>query len=71
MTECSGVIATFDAAKGLGIVMADQQAFPFHATAIANGTRQIALGDTVTFVIRFAAGGRVEAGNIRSSRQPG
>ncbi|MEI6700137.1 MAG: hypothetical protein WCL38_00070 [Actinomycetota bacterium] len=67
MTEHSGVIATFDGATGLGTVVADQKAFPFHATAIEDGTRQIALGETVTFEIHFAAGGRVEAGRIRPS----
>ena len=67
LSEHAGVIATFDGSTGLGTVMAEAQVFPFHATAIADGTRQIALGEAVTFEIRFAAGGRIEAGRIKSS----
>ena len=45
-----GAVREFDEEKGLGVVVApDGQAFPFHCIEIADGTRTIDVGATVTF----------------------
>ena len=47
-----GTVSAFDDAKGLGIVTAeDGQPFAFHCTQIADGSRTIAVGQAVRFVI--------------------
>lgn len=59
-----GVVATFDAAVGLGTVAADgdgRQVFGFHCTEIADGTRTIDVGAQVTFVVAAAGPGVWEA----------
>ena len=57
-----GTVAEFDAARGLGIVVGDDgTALPFHCTAIADGSRTIAVGTRVTFVAVPGHLGRIEA----------
>lgn len=57
-----GRVASFDAAAGLGVVTgADGRSFPFHCTAITDGTRRIDEGRTVIFAVGAGGPGRWEA----------
>jgi cold shock CspA family protein len=57
-----GTVARFDAASGLGeITGADGATYPFHATVITDGTRTIAVGTAVEFVVTAGHLGRWEA----------
>ena len=56
-----GTVVTFDEARGLGEIDADGQRYPFHCTAIADGTRTIAVGAVVAFETRAGGLGRWEA----------
>lgn len=57
-----GEVAEFDEAAGLGTVRAQDGAMhPFHCTAVADGSRAIAVGTEVTFRLLPARGGRIEA----------
>jgi cold shock CspA family protein len=56
-----GVVAEFDEARGLGTVEADGTAYPFHCTAIADGSRTIEVGAAVTFEVSAGGMGRWEA----------
>ncbi len=57
-----GRVESFDGERGLGSVMAlDGAVFAFYSTAISDGTRQIAVGSTVSFVVAASHGGRFEA----------
>lgn len=57
----TGVVVAFDAERGLGTVAdADGRRFPFHATAIADGTRAIEPGAPVAFVVAAGHGGQLE-----------
>lgn len=60
-----GVVAEYDAARGLGTV---HEAFGdehmFHCTAIADGSRLIDPGAAVAFVLERAVGARVEARSL-------
>jgi cold shock CspA family protein len=59
------VVATFDADRGLGTLSTDGgRELPFHCTAIADGTRRIAVGAAVVFVVVPGALGRTEARGI-------
>jgi cold shock CspA family protein len=45
-----GTVTEFDDPRGLGVVTGDDGArYAFHCTAIADGTRTIAVGATVEF----------------------
>jgi cold shock CspA family protein len=62
-----GVVIQFDAHRGLGEVEAeDGGRYPFHCTRIADGSRTIAVGAKVEFVIVPGLPGRWEAAEIRS-----
>ena len=57
-----GRVASFDQARGLGEVRADDgTAFGFHATAIADGSRTSAVGTEVRFTVAPGHRGRYEA----------
>lgn len=57
-----GVVATFDAARGLGSVSeAGGRSLAFHGTAVSDGSRSIEVGEAVAFVPRAAHRGTVEA----------
>lgn len=57
-----GVIAEFDAPRGLGVVRGDDGgAFPFHCTALADGTREVEVGTRVVFSVSAGHGGNYEA----------
>jgi cold shock CspA family protein len=57
-----GVVTEFDDPRGLGTVTADDgTTFPFHCTAIADGTRTIEVGAVVAFDVVPGRRGRWEA----------
>ncbi len=59
-----GRVVSFDDASGLGIVAADDgAAHMFHCISIADGTRTIAVGSSVSFVLVNRHGG-IEAADV-------
>ncbi|MDP1794189.1 MAG: cold shock domain-containing protein, partial [Acidimicrobiales bacterium] len=64
--EASGSVTSFDTAAGLGVITGvDGTDYPFHCTAIADGTRDIAVGTAVTFTVAAGHLGKLEATQIR------
>jgi CspA family cold shock protein len=60
-----GVVSDFDEPVGLGTLRSDGgEEYPFHCTAIADGTRDIPLGTAVSFRLAPARLGRYEAVDI-------
>ena len=60
-----GTVTAFDEGRGRGVVTADDgTSYEFHATRIADGTRRIPTGVTVTFEVVPALRGRYEASKI-------
>jgi cold shock CspA family protein len=60
-----GVVASFDDPRGLGVVRDDGGAeYPFHCTAIADGTRAIDEGARIRFEVVPGHMGRWEASRI-------
>ena len=56
------MVSAFDEARGLGVVRADDgSTYPFHCTALADGTRNVALNARVVFTVAAGHGGRYEA----------
>jgi cold shock protein len=63
--DAQGTVASFARDTGLGeIVTTDGAIYPFHCTAIADGTRDIEVGKHVTFTVAAGHLGRLEATNI-------
>ena len=61
----TGVVDAFDEPRGLGAVRADDGGvLPFHCTAIADGSRTIAVGQPVRFTVVAGRLGRWEAARI-------
>jgi hypothetical protein len=56
-----GTVVEFDEPRGLGVIESDGVRYPFHCTAILDGTRTIAVDTPVTFEVRPAGLGRWEA----------
>jgi cold shock protein len=64
----TGVVATFDEAKGYGTVRAeDGRELFFHCTQIADGTRTITEGAGIEFEVMPGHNGRWEAAHIRTT----
>jgi cold shock CspA family protein len=59
-----GQVVTFAEPRGLGTIDADGTSYPFHCTALLDGTRAVAVGATVSFEVRAAGMGRWEATRI-------
>ena len=59
-----GTVTEFDEPRGLGTIDADGTRYPFHCTALADGTRTVEVGATVSFEVRPAGMGRWEASGI-------
>jgi cold shock CspA family protein len=60
-----GVVATFDEHRGIGTVTADDgRSLLFHCTAIADGSRTIAVGARVGFEVVAGHHGRYEASSL-------
>ena len=52
MTTREGKVLSFDASRGLGVVVDDEGVdYPFHCTAITDGSRAIEPGTRVRFEI--------------------
>jgi cold shock CspA family protein len=52
VTGHEGEVRSFDAPRGVGVVVDDAGTeYPFHCTAIADGTREIAPGTRVKFEV--------------------
>jgi cold shock CspA family protein len=63
-----GRVSAFDEHRGLGeLVAADGTVYPFHCTAIADGTRTIAVGSAVQFTVVPGRLGRWEAAEIEAA----
>ena len=61
-----GTVVAFDEARGLGTVRRDDGPsgpveYPFHCTAVADGSRTIAVGTAVTWRVAAGRMGRWEA----------
>jgi cold shock CspA family protein len=62
----TGKVSAFDERRGLGEITADDATvYPFHCTVIADGTRTIEVGATVTFEVVPGRLGRWEAAAIK------
>jgi cold shock CspA family protein len=58
----TGVVSAIDPGRGLGEVTDEAgHVLPFHCTAVADGSRQIAVGTAVCFVVVPGRLGRLEA----------
>ena len=61
----AGTVADFDASTGWGLVCTDDgDEYPFHCTAIADGTRAIEIGIAVIFHLVPGHRGEWEAAGI-------
>jgi cold shock CspA family protein len=57
-----GTVASYDSPRGWGEIEAtDGRRYPFHCTAIADGSREIGVGLAVGFELRPGHLGRFEA----------
>ena len=64
--RATGTVSQFDEAVGLGVITAEGGAeHAFHCIEIADASRTIAVGTTVSFEL-LAKFGRYEAASIRS-----
>ena len=62
----TGVVASWDDHGGYGTIRADEgDEHFFHCTAIADGTRQIAVGTRVRYEVVAGRQGRWEATDLR------
>jgi cold shock CspA family protein len=67
LSDGRGVVASFDDPRGIGVVRRDDGSeYPFHCTAILDGTRTIQDGTTVFFSVAPGRMGRWEAISITS-----
>ena len=64
-------MASFDVATGLGSLAAGDQAFSFHCTEIADGSRYLAVGQPVRFSVAAAQAGTWEARHIEAQLAAG
>lgn len=66
-----GVVTEFDDPRGWGIVTSDSgERFPLHCTAIADGSRTIAVGTSVRFAVGAGRMGRWEAADVSPVSRP-
>lgn len=62
----AGTVTAFDKATGLGEIASGVAVYPFHCTALSDGTRDVAVGTEVHFTIAAGHLGRLEATHINS-----
>jgi cold shock CspA family protein len=63
--EATGLVWEFDEPRGLGVIRHEGgDDVPFHCTAIADGSRTIAVGQPVRFTVVAGRLGRWEADRI-------
>jgi cold shock CspA family protein len=61
----TGVVTSYDDAAGLGTITADDgTTYPFHCTAISDGSRTIEVETAVTFEPKPARNGTYEASAV-------
>ncbi len=61
-----GDVAEYDEARGLGVIeYGPARQVAFHCTAITDGSRLIAVGTVVAFVVSAGRLGRLEASSVR------
>lgn len=61
-----GTVSAFDGRRGLGVVTdAERREWPFHCTAIADGSRTIQVGTEVVFRPTPGHLGRMEAAEVQ------
>ncbi len=61
----AGTVTEYDSPAGLGVITGeDGSTYPFHCTQIADGTREIQVGRSVTFTIAAGHLGMFEATEI-------
>ena len=60
-----GRVVEFDDPRGIGVVRCGDRTFPFHCTAITDGSRTIGVGTEVTVGIGAGRLGRLEARSLR------
>jgi len=59
-----GIVVAFDERQGLGTIAARDASYPFHCTALLDGSRTVDAGAAVSFEVRAAGMGRWEATRI-------
>ena len=60
-----GAVSEFDDPRGLGVVRSDDgETFPFHCTALADGSRTVDVGARVVFTVAPGHRGRYEARSV-------
>ena len=65
LSDGRGVVASFDDPRGIGVIRRDDGTeYPFHCTAIVDGTRTIDVGAAVTFSVASGRMGKWEAISI-------
>lgn len=69
-TVLLGVVAGYDAARGIGRVSNDAGEFLFHATSISDGSRSIGSGERVAFLLAPAHAGGLEARSVTKLAAP-
>jgi cold shock CspA family protein len=62
-----GLVTDFDEPRGLGAIDADGTTYPFHCTALLDGSRTVEVGTRVQFEVRPAGMGRWEATRIEKA----
>jgi cold shock CspA family protein len=60
----TGRVVEFDEPRGLGTITAGDRSYPFHCTALLDGTRTVEVGTEVTFEIVPGRLGHWEAARI-------
>jgi cold shock CspA family protein len=64
-TPRTGSVGDFDDHRGLGTVIGDDgRRYPFHCTAVSDGSRHIDVGTRISFVLAAAHLGRLEARSL-------
>lgn len=60
-----GTVEEFDEARGTGVVVAaDGSRYPFHCTAVADGSRTVPVGAEAVFGVVPGHSGKWEAGTL-------
>lgn len=72
MRARTGIVASFDDGRGLGTIDDEGERYAFHATALSDGSRTVAPGAEVAFVLGPVPGGSFEAVSVRkrAARNP-
>jgi cold shock CspA family protein len=60
----TGTVVAFDERRGLGEIESEGEHYPFHCTAVADGSRVVSVGAEVEFVVAPGPAGRWEAAHI-------